>query len=179
VERQFFMVQYHSRALGARVNPATLFLPMLAKPMVYWSERSGDLVRGVLVFGNPFSWWTAFAALILVGRRWVGVRQMEQPEGTMISGFLVNYAVWLLMTWARPQVMLHYFTPVLPFGSLMGGYLIAKTSPRIRPIAATCLLGMAGLVFVLYYPAITAIPISTHAMETYTKIAYLITGQVY
>ena len=96
----------------------------------------------------------------------------------MLSGFLVNYAVWILMTWARPQVMLHYFTPVLPFGSLMAGYLIANASVRVRPIAATCLLAVAGLVFLLYYPAITATPIPAHMLETYTKIANVMTGHV-
>jgi len=176
LHHQFFMIQYHSTALNARVNPATLFLPMLAKPMLYWSQPAGDLVRGVLVFGNPFIWWPAFASLLVIAWRRFHARKIDPPEGVVLSGFFVNYAVWILMTWARPQVMLHYFTPVLPFTSLMVGYLIAIISPKLRPVAAVAILAMAGLIFAFYYPVLTAIPISAHALETYTNVANVITG---
>jgi dolichyl-phosphate-mannose-protein mannosyltransferase len=176
IERQFFMIQYHSRAVRATVSPATLFLPMLAKPTLYSFQRSGNLVRGVLLFGNPFVWWPAFAALLVTAWRWIHIRKMDQPEGILLSGFLVNYAIWILMTWARPQVWLHYFTTTLPFSALMVGYLVDTASPKRRTIAAVSLLGMAGLVFALFYPTLTAIPITAHALETYTNIANAITG---
>ena len=72
--------------------------------------------------------------------------------------------------------MLHYFTPVLPFTSVMVCYLIAITSPRLRRVAAVSILCMAGVTFAFYYPVLTAIPISAHALETYTNIANVITG---
>jgi dolichyl-phosphate-mannose-protein mannosyltransferase len=176
IERQFFMIQYHSRAVRATVSPATLFLPMLAKPTLYSFQRSGSLVRGVLLFGNPFVWWPAFAALVVIAWRWIHIRKMDQPEGILLSGFLVNYAIWILMTSARPQVWLHYLTATLPFSALMVGYLVDTASPKRRTIAAVSLLGMAGLVFALFYPALTAIPITAHALETYTNISNAITG---
>ena len=80
-----------------------------------------------------------------------------------------------MMTWARPQVMIHYFTQVTPFASLMAAYLIAITSPAKRPLAAALFLGTAGLMFAFYYPALSAIAISPHMLEIYTRIANLIT----
>ena len=100
---------------------------------------------------------------------------MAQPEGLILSGFLANYASWLMMTWARPQVMIHYFTQVTPFASLMAAYLIAITSPAKRRLVAGLLLGTAGLMFAFYFPALTAIAMSPHTLETYTRIANFIT----
>src|SRR5262245_44566177 len=175
IDRQFFMIEFHSRAVRARQSPSTLLLPTFFKPLLYSQERYGDLIAPVLVFGNPFVWWPAFAALPVVGWRWIHLRKMAQPEGLILSGFLANYASWLMMTWARPQVMIHYFTQVTPFASLMAAYLVASIAPAKRPLAAALFLGTAGLTFVFYYPALTAIPMSPHMLETYTRIANLIT----
>jgi hypothetical protein len=71
--------------------------------------------------------------------------------------------------------MIHYFTQVTPFASLMAAYLIAITSPAKRPPVAGLLLGTAGLMFAFYYPTLTAIAMSPHTLETYTRIANLIT----
>jgi hypothetical protein len=71
--------------------------------------------------------------------------------------------------------MIHYFTQVTPFASLMAAYLIAITSPAKRPLVAGLLLGTAGLMFAFYYPTLTAIAMSPHTLETYTRIANLIT----
>jgi dolichyl-phosphate-mannose-protein mannosyltransferase len=175
IDRQLFMIEFHSRAVSARQTPSTLLLPTLFKPLLYSQERYRDLIAPVLVFGNPFVWWPAFIALPVVGWRWLHFRKMGQPEGSILCGFLANYASWLMMTWARPQVMIHYFTQVTPFASLMAAYLIAITSPAKRPLLAALLLGTAGLMFAFYYPALTAIAMSPHMLETYTRIANLIT----
>jgi len=175
IDRQFFMIEFHSRAVRARQTPSTLLLPTLFKPLLYSQERYRDLIAPVLVFGNPFVWWPAFIALPVVGWRWIRFRKMGLPEGTILSGFLANYASWLMMTWARPQVMIHYFTQVTPFASLMAAYLIAITSPAKRPLAAALFLGTAGLMFAFYYPALSAIAMSPHMLEIYTRIANLIT----
>jgi dolichyl-phosphate-mannose-protein mannosyltransferase len=175
IDRQFFMIEFHSRAVRARQTPSTFFLPTLFKPLLYSQERYGDLIAPVLVFGNPFVWWPAFIALPVVAWRWIHLRKMGQPEGLILSGFLANYASWLMMTWARPQVMIHYFTQVTPFASLMAAYLIAITSPAKRPLVAGLLLGTAGLMFAFYFPALTAIAMSPHTLETYTRIANFVT----
>src|SRR5262249_39382900 len=172
---QFFMIEFHSRAVRARQTPSTLLLPIFFKPLLYSQERYGELIAPVLVFGNPFVWWPAFIALPVVGWRWIRLRKMGQPEGLILSGFLANYASWLMMTWARPQVMIHYFTQVAPFASLMAAYLITITSPGKRALVAVLLLGTAGLTFAFYYPALSAFAMSPHMLEIYTRIANLIT----
>jgi hypothetical protein len=58
---------------------------------------------------------------------------------------------------------------------LVSAYLIAITSPAKRPLVAGLLLGTAGLMFAFYYPTLTAIAMSPHTLETYTRIANLIT----
>jgi dolichyl-phosphate-mannose--protein O-mannosyl transferase len=174
--RQMNMLGFHGDALTRTTASSTLVFPALASPMMYFRDTSGADTQVILLFGNPFVWGPAVAALLLIALRCVRVRKFGYAEATILAAFLVNYGGWLLITWSRPQVFLHYFTPVVPFAALALGYVAASSDvPYIVRRMFGVLLVLAGLSFAFFYPVLAAVPLSTAAYETRTYAAELIT----
>ena len=170
LSRQRYMLDFHGAAVGR--GSSSTWLPMLVRPALYSMETAGLRERVILVFGNPLLWWTGFAALAYIAVGWLRRTRSNGPEGLILIGFLATYGSWLLLTRARPEVFLYYFTPAVPFLYLGLASMIPRiASSRIGRGATAGLAVFAILAFAFFYPVLTSMPVSPADVRGRTHLA--------
>lgn len=110
--------------------------PFLVRPVAYFYDDSGGVIRHILGVGNPGLWWpfvVAFFGLAGLARpdRW-GARD-PYPARFVLTFYLVQYLPWLLVPRA---LFLWYMGPVVPFMAL-GLVLAVRALPGVWRAVAT------------------------------------------
>ena len=163
VERQSYMLSLHSDKPSTLSSPWAL--PMTTAPQAYLLERRGDVVRQVLLFGNPVLWWAGFAAVLYTAYRWLRDRSSAIAP-VIVVGFLAAYASWLSATLTKTVAFLFYVVPVAPFVYLALAYVYSELPPsrgfRAAAIGAVCVSAAA---FAFYLPILSARPQSVDSWK--------------
>jgi dolichyl-phosphate-mannose-protein mannosyltransferase len=167
--RQKYMLDFSRPRFAGPTSPVWS-VPMLQRPALYFRDGGSGRVRVIALFGDTIIWWASFAALLYAGWRWL--RRKGFAEGLILLGFLSTYGSWVLLTQARGQLFLHYFTPAVPFACLALGYAASRAvTLRAGRVAVAALAAVSLLAFALFYPVLTATPISPKGVKVRLDIA--------
>jgi dolichyl-phosphate-mannose-protein mannosyltransferase len=174
IERQRYLFDFHGAAVGRGTSSS--WLPMLAPPGIYTRTASAGTERIILVFGNPIVWWAGFAAVAYLAVEVFRRRSFGGPDLVVVAGFASTYASWLLLTRARPDVFLYYFTPAVPFLCVGLGCAVRRITSSVGGRAAVGgFVAFAVLAFAFYYPALTSRPMSPADIRARVQLADLLT----
>jgi dolichyl-phosphate-mannose-protein mannosyltransferase len=161
-ERQLYMESFHRglTAQHAYESPAWSWLLLKRPVSYYFTTTSGGKYDEIFASGNPFVWWPTILALIYTTASWIRSRDFANPEGLIVTGFVITYAPWLVPQLGRPAVFVFYLLPTLPFMYLALGYVAARLGRSWEAHIARSLfaLGAIGL-FAFYYPLLAAVAI--------------------
>lgn len=97
--------------------------PILARPVLFYSETGGPTVEQVLAIGNPAIAWASVLAMPYLAFTWRKLRDWR--SGFLLVPFLAQWLPWFLVD--RPQFSF-YLLPMTPFLTLGVVYLLWKLS---------------------------------------------------
>lgn len=133
--------------------------PIMSRPIWYYSGSIDEKVsEGISSFGNPLIWWFGIIAFFYIAyRAW---KKRDKTSIFLTIGYLAQLLPWILVE--RTTFIYHYF-PSVVFVVLMDVYCIylwVKNKPSKRKKYAVIFTGVAVMLFVLFYPVLSGMPIS-------------------
>ena len=165
IENQFSMFDYHSNLNATHDFSSSWWQwPIMVRPIWYYvAPEAGEGLRATIVsFGNPAIWWVGIAAV--VGSAVIAWKKKDKRMTVVFVAYALQYFPWILVT--RCAFIYHYFTSV-PFMILMIVYCIDyfMEKKRFSKPMLFVYLGLVFVLFVLFYPALSGMPVS----ENYIK----------
>ncbi|MCI8308526.1 MAG: phospholipid carrier-dependent glycosyltransferase [Lachnospiraceae bacterium] len=172
-DSQTYMFDYHASLDSEHVYSSTWYeWPTIVRPMLYYVESVGDGVsEGISAMGNPLIWWIGipvFAYLV-----YLVFAKRDRIALFLTVGYMSQYLPWVFVT--RCTFIYHYF-PSVPFVVLMIGYSmykLIKTYPKLKP-AVFVYLALAAVMFVAYFPVLSAYPASVKYGEILKMLGKLV-----
>jgi dolichyl-phosphate-mannose--protein O-mannosyl transferase len=126
----------------------------MTRPIYYYSGTMPNGWRtGITSFGNPILWWGGIAALLYCVR--AHSICFNKKLLFLFIAYAAQYLPWMLIS--RTTYIYHYF-PSVPFVTLLLTYTFKDRFSHRRHIVIGY-LAAAVLVFILFYPALAALPI--------------------
>lgn len=154
VPQQVEMLHMQSARMGTHPYQSRWWQWVLdLRPIWYFYEPVAGVQRGVLFIGNPAICWGGLVAL--AASLWAGLRKRDRP-------LLLPILLWagpLLFFIAAPkpvQFYYHYFLSSLMLCIASAGALDHYFWSRGRRLVPWLAIGLAGLVFLEFYPIISA-----------------------
>ncbi|MCL1988235.1 MAG: phospholipid carrier-dependent glycosyltransferase [Firmicutes bacterium] len=153
------------------------------RPMLYFDVTlPSGLRQGISAFGNPIVWWSGLPAIIYATYKIFA----KNTENRFIPLFLVIGYLTFLVPWfiAGRVTFIYYYFPNVIFLSLAIAYTTKETQilPKIKfaknPQAlqkyAVCTFAIITiLLFLLFYPVITGIPISLEFVQSFLQWGFM------
>jgi hypothetical protein len=146
--------------------------PFLARPVLYYAEYTGlgvdqwsgqPLVAWISNLGNPWIWWTSLPCVAALP--YFIIRHKSFPATLILLGFITQYLPWAPIS--RVLFMYHMFGGLI-FMVLALAFVLVQVAERLPPPGRRYLvvghLAMTVAVFLFFYPAWTALPISNGAL---------------
>ena len=164
IKYQTFMYNYHANLKATHPYQSSWYSwPFTGKPMWYYYNTylPVDQVSTLSASGNPAVWWvSAVGAVALV---WARLSNRIKPDRAMqifTIGVLANYLPWVLVT--RCTFIYHFFATV-PFILMATVYALQKLEQKYKDanFLKWVWIGFAVLFFILLYPGISGLPVST------------------
>lgn len=153
------MFEYHSKLVAEHYYSSPFYeWPVVWMPLLDANDAVSDtLVSSVSCMGNPAIWWAGIPCSLFVLYRWLGKR--DQKAGFLFLSYAAQYVPW--MSIGRITFIYHYF-PAILFVMLMMGYTMDYAVSRFRygKKAVILYLITAILVFALFFPVISGLPVS-------------------
>lgn len=163
-EMQLQMLRYHS-ALTAEHPYASRWWswPAILRPV--WCYMGTDLPQGIVssiaMLGTPLLWWAGAAAVLLL--LWRQCQSIgDANRALLLCGF---FSLWLPWAFIERPTFLYHYSASSGFALLALIYLLSRLPERAGRRAGYLLAGAAAVLFCLYYPALTGLPVG----ETYAR----------
>lgn len=168
VDNQKSMFSYHSELEATHSFSSNWYeWPMMKRPIWFYSGEVSETVKeGISSFGNPLVWWAGIPAFIMV--LYFGFLERDRRGRFLTLSYLSQYLPWVFI--GRVVFIYHYF-PSVPFVVLMVGYCMKKIvdwRPKLKP-AMFVYAGLAVVLFAMFYPVLTGIPVEVEYVKTYLK----------
>ena len=143
------------------------------RPMLFFDSILPDGMRqGISAFGNPVVWWGGIPALVYTCYR--------AAKGEFVPTFLVVGYLAFLLPWlfAARVSFIYYYFPSVVFLVLMIAYAIRemKIFGRLkldRHAVACTFATVAIALFLLFYPVLAGVPISTEYVERFLRWPFM------
>ena len=155
---QILMFSYHSGLESAHPYSSVWWQWLLnAQPIKYTDIYIGELRSSFSAFGNPVVWWGGLIAMLMML-----VRVLRYHDGKalfILLGYLSQLLPWIPVT--RIVFIYHYFPGTL-FLVLALGHIFSVIRERKRKghrLAVYGFTAATGLVFALFYPALSGLPV--------------------
>jgi dolichyl-phosphate-mannose-protein mannosyltransferase len=165
--RQVQMFRFHRTLVGVHLYASAGWTwPLLKRPALFFFGSSGNSYREILAAGNPLVWWPALAAFLYIVASWVRRRDFTDPHGLILVSFAANYVPWIYLSRLRQFGFMYYMVPAIPSMCLALAFLAvrARTS-RVGRLMLGVGLAIAVVLFVFYYPILSAVPVSRSFWE--------------
>jgi dolichyl-phosphate-mannose-protein mannosyltransferase len=168
-DNQKFMFSYHGNLVAEHPYSSPWWQWVLdLRPILYYLQDLGEGYKSSFAaFGNPVVWWTGIGAVIsliiaLVKRR-------DKIAAFILIGYFVQLAPWMIIS--RIVFIYHYF-PNVVFIVLGLSYMFndlyekkrSRTGGAVPLFTATALL-----LFMVFYPVLTGVPISRFSSQTFLR----------
>ncbi len=131
--------------------------PWLVRPTWYFFQQKGQVVQGIVAIGNPALWWASVPVTVwaLVS----GFRARDPRRLFSGLGFCCMYLPWGI----SPRILnySHYLFEALPYACLGLGLLMDRFWEGRLAVLPRAYLGLAALLFLFFYPFLTALPVPT------------------
>lgn len=160
LENQDYMFGYHSQLTSGHPYSSEWWSWLIDwRPIWYYS--GDDVAEGlwstIASFGNPLIWWSGLIALF--ASCYIGWKKADKKVAFTLVGYACQLFPWMLVF--RACFIYHYFS-CLPFLILFIIY-VAKhlvDSKAISKWAVVAFVIVCGIVFALFYPAISGMVVS-------------------
>lgn len=168
IDNQKNMFNYHSELEATHPYSSMWYeWPIMKRPIWFYSgEISSTVKEGISSFGNPLVWWAGIPAFVMV--LYYGFIERDRKGRFLALGYLSQYLPWVFI--GRVVFIYHYF-PSVPFVVLMIGYCMKKIvdwKPKLKA-AMFVYTGLAVILFIMFYPVLTGIPVNVEYVKTYLK----------
>jgi len=165
-DNQVFMFTYHKGVNATHPYSSRWYQWMLdIRPILYYLKRFDDGRRSS--FGawlNPLLCWAGLLSLFVL--LYMALVRRDRKAGFLLWGYLAQLLPWVLIT--RTTFEYHYF-PSSVFLVLALGYVFAlmRDCEKDWKWRVCGLCGLSAALFVLFYPAISGLPVNS---EIATKL---------
>ena len=167
VARHAAMYRYHSTISEARWYASAWWQwPLDLRPI--WLYRgtvdvAADRVASIVTMGNPATWWLGTLAIPAVAS--IAAARRDRVAAWILVALLCSWLPWAFA--ARRLTFIYHFLPATPFlvlGLVRCFERLADRFPRTRP-AAIAFASVAALVFALFLPLLTGMPVPRAYVE--------------
>ncbi|MDD7403423.1 MAG: glycosyltransferase family 39 protein [Butyribacter sp.] len=168
LDNQTSMYNYHSNLDATHPYSSEWYeWPVMVRPIWYYSGTlANGLKEGISAFGNPLVWWVGIPAFLMI--LYLAVMFRNKKASFLTLGYLSQYLPWVLI--GRVVFIYHYF-PSVPFVVLMIAYCMKKIAdwkPKWKK-AMFVYVGLAVVLFIMFYPVLTGIPVDPGYVSKYLK----------
>lgn len=162
-DNQKYMFNYHSGLVDSHAYASPWWeWPLMLRPI--WYYMGTNMPQGVTStingMGNPMVWWGAFAAFVAFIVRSIKGKRTHASQTFVLIALASQFLPWVLVP--RSTFIYHYFNS-LPFMILILVYMLRLIWERGKPERRWVYVYLAAvlIVFVLFYPMVSGIPIGT------------------
>ena len=160
IDGSLSMFRYHSQLVAEHYYSSPFYeWPVIWMPLLYANDAVNSThVSAVSCMGNPAVWWPGIICSLFVLYRWVFKK--EKKAGFLFIAYAAQYIPW--MSIGRITFIYHYF-PAILFVILMIGYTMQYLMEHFKygKRTITVYLGIVLVVFLIFFPVISGIPVST------------------
>lgn len=153
------MFEYHSGLVAEHYYSSPFYeWPVIWMPLLDANDAVGaDKVSAVSCMGNPAIWWVGIPCQLFVLIR--GIVNRDKKAGFLMVAYAAQYVPW--MSISRITFIYHYF-PAILFVMLMMGYTMNFIIKKFKwgKKAVAVYLATAVIVFFLFFPVVSGIPVS-------------------
>ena len=131
--------------------------PVLLRPIWFYFKRKQGLVFGTICIGNPVIFWTM--PLAIGFSIWELMKEKSRIAAFILAGF---FGQWLIYIFISRVTFFHYIYPMLPFTALAVAYALREIwrGGKAGRVFVAAYLVSAGLMFIYWYPLLTAFPVT-------------------
>lgn len=152
------MFSYHSGLVAEHYYSSPFYeWPVIWMPLLYANDMINETyVSAVSCMGNPAIWWPGIACILFILYRWI--IKKDKKAGFLFISYAAQYIPW--MSVGRITFIYHYF-PAILFVILMIGYTMQYILEHFKygKKVITVYLGIALVVFFVFFPVISGIPV--------------------
>lgn len=137
--------------------------PIMYKPVWYHiAYTSNELKSTIAAIGNPAIWWFGIFAFIYVVIS--GIKKLDRDKLYLLTIILCLFLPYAFI--GRVMFLYHYY-PVIPFLILCITMFIKYINEKVgRTWIMYAYLGVVIVVFFMFYPVTTGIPVSNEYIES-------------
>jgi len=157
IPQQFAMLKLQGAALAPHTYQSVWWQWVLSiRPIWYFYEPVAGIQRGVLLIGNPAISWGGLVALLACLH--AGLRQGDRPLLAIVLLWATSLAFFIVIP--KPVMFYyHYFPASLLLCFAIAGALDRWFWQRGNRLAPALCIGFTALLFVEFYPIISAAPL--------------------
>jgi len=169
IDNQVNMFNYHAGI--DQPHPFSAYWwewPLNLRPMfMYLRWDSPGIAEGISSFGNPIVWWGGLIGMFYAVYRLFDTRRSCSVAAFLVIGFMAQFAPWIFVT--RTTYIYHYF-PSVPFITLALAYMLGEVfDTRKLPYVKYTVLGVAVVLFAMFYPVLSGLPVNTWYVDTFLR----------
>ncbi len=134
------------------------------RPVWFYVDYKDKTIANIYNLGNPIVMWVGFSSIVFLLLETFKKRKFESIF--LLSAYFIFFIPWLF----SPRIMFYYhYLPSMPFLSISLAYLLNQIIERNKNgvVFVGVLLGVAGLIFLYFFPLWTAIQIPKELYDTY------------
>lgn len=158
------MYQFHSTLDASHPFSSRWYTwPIMYKPVWYHIEYlSNGLKSTIAAIGNPAIWWFGIFAFIYLVIS--GIRKLDRDKLYLVTIILCLFLPYAFI--GRVMFLYHYY-PVIPFLILGITMFIKYINEKVgRTWIMYAYLGVVIVLFFMFYPVTTGIPVSNEYIES-------------
>jgi len=168
IDNQVHMFTYHAGI--DQPHPFSAYWwewPLNLRPMfMYLRWHSPGMAEGISSFGNPIVWWGGLIGMFYAFYRLFDTRRPCSIPVFLVVSFMAQFAPWIFVT--RTTYIYHYF-PSVPFITLAFAYMLGEVFDARRPWVKYAVLSAAIVLFAMFYPVLSGLPVSTWYVDTFLR----------
>ena len=162
-ELQQGMLNYHATLTATHPFSSQWWSwPLMVKPLWLYVSYMPDAFKSTIVLlGNPVVWWVGFTSIILATGK--AIRKKDFATEFLVVVFFFQWVPYVFIS--RATFIYHFYLNV-PLLCLAIAYFINKCwDKKWGKVATLFLLLSVVLMFGLFYPVISGIPVSTEWID--------------
>lgn len=168
-DNQKFMLSYHGKLVAEHPYSSPWWQWILdLRPILYYlKDLGGGLKSSFAAFGNPVVWWSGIGAVISLGI--AVIKRRDKLAAFILVGYFAQLLPWMIIS--RIVFIYHYF-PNVVFIVLGLSYMFNDLCEKKRSWTAGAVplfTAAALLLFMIFYPVLTGVPISRFCSETFLR----------
>jgi dolichyl-phosphate-mannose--protein O-mannosyl transferase len=164
IDVQWSMFSYHSSLVSTHPFSSEWWTwPLLIRPIwLALGRLPNNMVSTIVAMGNPAVWWTSFMFVILNVEN--AIRKRGFPSIFLSTLFFFQ---WLPFALISRTTYLYHFYSCVPILCLTTAFFVNKSwNNKYGKITTLTYFVLVVTLFVLFYPAISGMPVSTSWIES-------------